>query len=162
MRGLNSLDFLVIVAYLVGVTLLGIWVGRRQRDANDYFVAEMKNVFGFDYTAATIPTVAKNGLDEKTEKTLIDAWDHFKEKAKDLTDFDVKPVAAKKPIRKAVVTPPPVSLDPVGASDSDEVTLAAMTTQQKPVKAPKKMTVSDLDKMALAAARAKQKSKDAA
>ena len=40
MRGLNSLDFLVIVAYLVGVTLLGIWVGRRQRDANDYFVAD--------------------------------------------------------------------------------------------------------------------------
>ena len=40
MRGLNALDFLVIVAYLVGVTLLGIWVGRRQRDANDYFVAD--------------------------------------------------------------------------------------------------------------------------
>ena len=29
MRGLNALDFLVIVAYLVGVTLLGVWVGRR-------------------------------------------------------------------------------------------------------------------------------------
>src|SRR5690349_3635369 len=40
MRGLNALDFLVIVAYLVGVTLLGIWVGRRQRDANDYFIAD--------------------------------------------------------------------------------------------------------------------------
>src|SRR4029078_5586856 len=40
MRALNALDFLVIVAYLVGVTLLGIWVGRRQRDANDYFVAD--------------------------------------------------------------------------------------------------------------------------
>jgi SSS family transporter len=36
---LNALDFIVIVAYLVGVTLLGIWVGRRQRDAKDYFVA---------------------------------------------------------------------------------------------------------------------------
>src|SRR4029078_2170097 len=40
MRGLNALDFLVIFAYLVGVTLLGIWVGRRQRDAKDYFVAD--------------------------------------------------------------------------------------------------------------------------
>src|SRR6478672_5712476 len=40
MRGLNSLDFIVIVGYLVGITALGIWVGRRQRDANDYFVAD--------------------------------------------------------------------------------------------------------------------------
>src|SRR3954468_19176805 len=40
MGGLNALDFLVIVLYLVGVTLLGIWVGRRQKDAKDYFVAD--------------------------------------------------------------------------------------------------------------------------
>lgn len=40
MRGLNSLDFLVIIAYLVGITALGMWVGRRQRDAKDYFVAD--------------------------------------------------------------------------------------------------------------------------
>ena len=40
MRGLNALDFIVIVAYLLGVTALGIWVGRRQRDAKDYFVAD--------------------------------------------------------------------------------------------------------------------------
>jgi SSS family transporter len=40
MRGLDALDFVVIVAYLVGITLLGIWVGRRQRDAKDYFVAD--------------------------------------------------------------------------------------------------------------------------
>src|SRR3954452_13150490 len=40
MRGLNALDFLVIVAYLVGVRLLGICVGRRQKDAKDYFVAD--------------------------------------------------------------------------------------------------------------------------
>ena len=40
MRGLNALDFVVIAAYLVGVTLLGVWVGRRQRDAKDYFVAD--------------------------------------------------------------------------------------------------------------------------
>src|SRR5436309_14151676 len=37
---LNSLDFVVIVAYLAGITALGIWVGRRQRDSNDYFVAD--------------------------------------------------------------------------------------------------------------------------
>src|SRR5437763_3279960 len=36
---LNSLDFVVIVAYLAGITALGIWVGRRQRDSKDYFVA---------------------------------------------------------------------------------------------------------------------------
>src|SRR6201996_664255 len=40
MRGLNALDFLVIIAYLVGITLLGVWVGRRQKDAKDYFVAD--------------------------------------------------------------------------------------------------------------------------
>ncbi len=40
MRGLNALDLLVIVVYLAGITLLGMWVGRRQRDAKDYFVAD--------------------------------------------------------------------------------------------------------------------------
>src|SRR5215216_3873936 len=40
MRGLNALDFVVIIAYLLGVTLLGMYVGRRQRDAKDYFVAD--------------------------------------------------------------------------------------------------------------------------
>ena len=40
MRGLNAFDFIVLVAYLIGVTVLGIWVGRRQRDAKDYFVAD--------------------------------------------------------------------------------------------------------------------------
>ena len=38
-RTVSLLDVLVIIAYLVGTTLLGIWVGRRQRDAKDYFVA---------------------------------------------------------------------------------------------------------------------------
>ena len=38
-HGLSSFDILVILAYLAGTTLLGIWVGRRQRDAKDYFVA---------------------------------------------------------------------------------------------------------------------------
>jgi SSS family solute:Na+ symporter len=40
MRGLNALDFVVITAYLLGITLLGIYVGRRQKDAKDYFVAD--------------------------------------------------------------------------------------------------------------------------
>src|SRR5687767_8138656 len=34
------LDALVLVAYLVGTVALGLWVGRRQKNANDYFVAE--------------------------------------------------------------------------------------------------------------------------
>src|ERR1043165_4616038 len=37
---LNALDFLVIAAYLVGITALGIWVGRKQKDSKDYFVAD--------------------------------------------------------------------------------------------------------------------------
>ncbi|HJQ20460.1 MAG TPA: sodium:solute symporter [Gemmatimonadaceae bacterium] len=39
MRALTALDITVIILYLAGTTLLGIWVGRRQRDAKDYFVA---------------------------------------------------------------------------------------------------------------------------
>src|SRR5215212_3833357 len=39
MRTITALDIVVIVAYLAGTTALGIWVGRRQRDAKDYFVA---------------------------------------------------------------------------------------------------------------------------
>ena len=38
-RTVTALDIFVIVAYLVATTLLGIWVGRRQKDAKDYFVA---------------------------------------------------------------------------------------------------------------------------
>jgi SSS family transporter len=34
------LDILVVVAYLAGTTALGIWVGRRQAHARDYFVAD--------------------------------------------------------------------------------------------------------------------------
>ena len=39
MRSITALDITVIVVYLAGTTLLGIWVGRKQRDAKDYFVA---------------------------------------------------------------------------------------------------------------------------
>lgn len=35
----TALDFVVLIAYLVGTTLLGIWLGRNQKDAKDYFVA---------------------------------------------------------------------------------------------------------------------------
>jgi SSS family solute:Na+ symporter len=35
----TALDFIVLVAYLAGVTLLGIWLGRGQKDSKDYFVA---------------------------------------------------------------------------------------------------------------------------
>jgi SSS family transporter len=33
------IDFVVLIAYLAGTTTLGLWVGRKQRDAKDYFVA---------------------------------------------------------------------------------------------------------------------------
>jgi SSS family transporter len=34
------LDLVVLLAYLVGTTLLGVWLGRGQKTARDYFVAE--------------------------------------------------------------------------------------------------------------------------
>src|ERR671914_2867998 len=37
--GFTALDLLVLLAYLVGTTLLGVWLGREQKDAKDYFVA---------------------------------------------------------------------------------------------------------------------------
>src|SRR5512143_3907232 len=35
-----AIDLVVLLAYLAGTTALGMWVGRRQRDARDYFVAD--------------------------------------------------------------------------------------------------------------------------
>jgi SSS family transporter len=40
MRAFTALDFAVLVTYLVGTTLLGVWLGRGQKDARDYFVAD--------------------------------------------------------------------------------------------------------------------------
>ena len=34
------LDAFVVLAYLAGITALGVWSGRRQKDAKDYFVAD--------------------------------------------------------------------------------------------------------------------------
>jgi SSS family transporter len=34
------LDLIVLIAYLAGTTGLGIWIGRKQKDAKDYFVAD--------------------------------------------------------------------------------------------------------------------------
>lgn len=46
----------------------------------DYFVTEMKNNFGLDVSKGIKVT------DVGVEKTLLEAWDYFKEKAKDLED----------------------------------------------------------------------------
>jgi SSS family solute:Na+ symporter len=35
----TALDFIVLVAYLIGTTLLGVWLGRNQKDSKDYFIA---------------------------------------------------------------------------------------------------------------------------
>ncbi|MBA3657712.1 MAG: sodium:solute symporter, partial [Gemmatimonadaceae bacterium] len=35
----TALDLFVLVAYLAGTTALGIWLGRGQKDAKDYFIA---------------------------------------------------------------------------------------------------------------------------
>src|SRR5215210_9272763 len=37
---LTLLDVIVLVVYLAGTTALGLYVGRKQRDAKDYFVAD--------------------------------------------------------------------------------------------------------------------------
>ena len=39
MRNFTALDFLVLIVYLVGTTALGLWLGRDQKDAKDYFIA---------------------------------------------------------------------------------------------------------------------------
>ncbi|HEX5436399.1 MAG TPA: sodium:solute symporter [Gemmatimonadaceae bacterium] len=36
----TPLDAIVLVAYLIATTLLGMWLGRKQRNARDYFVAD--------------------------------------------------------------------------------------------------------------------------
>jgi SSS family transporter len=36
----TALDFFVLIVYLAGTTALGLYIGRRQRSASDYFVAE--------------------------------------------------------------------------------------------------------------------------
>lgn len=35
----TMIDWVVLIAYLVGTTLLGVWLGRGQKNARDYFVA---------------------------------------------------------------------------------------------------------------------------
>src|SRR5688572_31982479 len=34
----TALDFVVLLVYLIGTTLLGVWLGRDQKSAKDYFV----------------------------------------------------------------------------------------------------------------------------
>jgi SSS family transporter len=40
MTHFTALDFFVLLLYLAGTTALGLWIGRRQKSANDYFIAE--------------------------------------------------------------------------------------------------------------------------
>jgi Na+/proline symporter len=37
--GFTALDWTILFAYLAGTTLLGVWLGRGQKHARDYFVA---------------------------------------------------------------------------------------------------------------------------
>ena len=36
----TALDFFVLITYLAGTTALGLWIGRKQKNASDYFIAE--------------------------------------------------------------------------------------------------------------------------
>lgn len=40
MGAFTTLDLAVLVAYLAGITAFGTWIGRRQKDARDYFLAD--------------------------------------------------------------------------------------------------------------------------
>src|SRR5262245_54197009 len=40
MNSLRALDFALIILYVVGVTAWGSWLGRRQKDSRDYFLAD--------------------------------------------------------------------------------------------------------------------------
>ena len=42
MTNFTALDFFVLIAYLGGTTALGLWLGRDQKDAKDYFIAGKK------------------------------------------------------------------------------------------------------------------------
>ena len=35
---ISAIDALIVVAYLIGVMLFGLWIGRGQRDSADYFL----------------------------------------------------------------------------------------------------------------------------
>ena len=39
MHDFTNLDAVVLIAYLVGITAFGVWLGGRQKDARDYFLA---------------------------------------------------------------------------------------------------------------------------
>src|SRR5687767_12342960 len=40
MGSFTTLDLVVLIAYIVGVTAFGTWLGSRQKDARDYFLAD--------------------------------------------------------------------------------------------------------------------------
>ncbi len=40
MNAFTTLDLVVVITYLAGVTAFGAWLGRRQKDARDYFLAD--------------------------------------------------------------------------------------------------------------------------
>ncbi len=57
---------------------------------NSYFISEMKSTFGIDCSKGISPS-------EKAEAALIEAWDYFKEKSKELSEYadQSAPVKAK-------------------------------------------------------------------
>ena len=42
MFGLTPLDFVILLAYLLGVTVLGVWVSRTVKNMGDYFLGGRK------------------------------------------------------------------------------------------------------------------------
>jgi Na+/proline symporter len=42
MKGLAAIDWLVIAAYMLGVTVIGFWAARKVKDATSFFITDRK------------------------------------------------------------------------------------------------------------------------
>ena len=50
MFGLEVVDLVALVAYLVGITVLGLWMGRTIKNSADYFIAGRRFGKAVSYT----------------------------------------------------------------------------------------------------------------
>ena len=44
--GFTPLDYGILIVYLIGVTILGTWFGRSQKDTRDYFLGDRNLPWG--------------------------------------------------------------------------------------------------------------------
>src|SRR5688572_7605936 len=59
--GLQTIDYAVIAAYLLGIAAIGLWMARRQKTTAEYFVADRRIpawAVGFTLMATVISSVS--------------------------------------------------------------------------------------------------------